>query len=131
MTERSTAEEFDRVFDAGGDVGAYVDWEHPVESPVLRRPEPVSVTFEVDPELVVAFDSGRHSNHILRASACGAGSILSLRMLWTNAGLPMSSAVCRCCEFQRISPGHRPTSMIGGLWCDGSFMQAQPRKACS
>jgi hypothetical protein len=56
MTERTTAEEFDRVFDAGGDVGAYVDWEHPVESPVLRRPEPVSVTFEVDPELVVAFD---------------------------------------------------------------------------
>ena len=99
----------------GGDIGAYVDWEHPVESPVLRRPEPVSVTFEVDPELVVAFDSGRHSNHILRASACGAGSILSLRMLWTNAGLPMSSAVCRCCEFQRIAPSHRPTSMIGGL----------------
>lgn len=41
---------------AGGDVGGYVDWEHPVESPALRRREPVSVTLEVDPELVVAFD---------------------------------------------------------------------------
>ena len=44
MAGRTNAEEFDRVFDAGGDVGAHVDWEHPVESPVPRRPEPVYTT---------------------------------------------------------------------------------------